>query len=60
LGHLLALDYGSFQRQTSDLDNPPRFKLIDILDRLTHLRTHAEEDRKQRGSRVIQADVSDE
>src|SRR6266540_3694028 len=51
--HLLALDDGSFKRKTSDFDNSARLTLIDVFNSLAHLRTHAEQNAKQRGSSII-------
>src|SRR5438445_2535766 len=60
LWYLLALDDGSLERGASDLYNAARFNLIDILNRLAHLRTHAKHNGKQCSSCVIQTNVANE
>ena len=53
LRHFSALNHCTLERKTGDFDDPPRFQLIDVFDGLAHLRTHSQQNAKQRCARVV-------
>src|SRR5205823_6067712 len=43
LRHFFALNDGTFERDSCDLDDTARLKLIDIFDGFSHLRAHSQQ-----------------